>query len=78
VDGRGTRRLAKTFDRKADAQLFEAELKRRRALGDLTLIAARRQTVDELALDWYELHARPNLAHNTLVKYVRILRERAA
>ena len=71
--GRGSTRLAKTFDRKRDAELFEADIRRRKALGELALLDGRRQTLDDLARDWYELYAAPNLAANTLNKYRRML-----
>lgn len=70
--GRGSPGRSKTFDRKADAELFETEVRRRKALGQLAAFGAR-GTVDDLARDWYELHAAPNLADNTLGKYRRIL-----
>lgn len=71
--GRGSPRLSKTFDRKADAELFESEMKRRKAFGELATLGARRQTLDELARDWWELYAEPNLAEHTLAKYRRLL-----
>lgn len=50
-------------------------MKRRKALGDLSALVGREQNLDDLARDWYELHAEPNLADNTLEKYRRMLRQ---
>ncbi len=72
--GRGSRLRSKSFARKADALAFDADIKRRKALGDLSALVAREQTLDELARDWYRLYAQPNLAENTLEKYRRVLR----
>jgi len=74
IGGRGSARWTKTFARKADAVAFDADVKRRKALGDLSALVAREQSLDELARDWYHLYAEPNLADNTLGKYRRVLR----
>jgi integrase len=73
VAGRGSARRQRTFDRKRDAQLFEAEIRRRKALGELALLEAANRTVAELAREWWDKHARPNLATWTLTKYARML-----
>ena len=74
MGGRGSARGTRTFARKSDALAFDADVKRRKALGDLSSLVARDQSLDELARDWYELYAAPNLADNTLGKYRRVLR----
>ena len=48
-------------------------MKRRKAFGELATLGARRQTLGELARDWWELYAEPNLAEHTLAKYRRLL-----
>ena len=73
--GRGSRLRSKSFARKKDAMAFDADVKRRKALGDLSTLVARDQTLDDLAGDWYEFYAEPNLADNTLIKYRRALRD---
>jgi len=68
--GRGTRRLAKTFDRKGDAERWEARMRRQRQLGappeeqDVTLA--------EFIEDYWRLHAVPNLAASTRASYLNI------
>jgi hypothetical protein len=60
--GRGSRQRSRTFARKKDADIFEAEVKRRRALGELTLLEAGNKQVRELAERWWATYALPNLA----------------
>jgi len=74
MGGRGSARASRTFARKSDALAFDADVKRRKALGELSSLIAREQTLDDLARDWYKLYAEPNLADNTLGKYRRVLR----
>ncbi|MBA2581318.1 MAG: tyrosine-type recombinase/integrase [Thermoleophilaceae bacterium] len=69
--GRGSRQHAQTFKRKGDADLFDAAIKRRKALGELALMEAGNRTVEELAVEWWEKYAKPNLARNTLGNYAR-------
>jgi integrase len=71
--GRGSPRRQRTFDRKADATTFEAEIRRRRALGELARFEQRNRTIEELAREWWRRYAVPNLAHWTLVGYERML-----
>lgn len=73
VAGRGSPRRQRTFARRDDARLFEAEVTRRRAMGDLATLGAPERTVAELALEWWARYAVPNLADNTLDKYERTL-----
>jgi integrase len=71
--GRGGRRRSRTFTRKSDARLFEAELTRRRALGEFAFLKSSSKRVDDLARDWWDLYAKPNLAYNTLAGYAPAL-----
>jgi integrase len=68
----GSRNRARTFDRKAEALAFEAEIRRRRLLGDLRPLDAGRQTLQEFAEDWWRLYALPNLAPSTLASYAAL------
>jgi integrase len=68
----GARNRARTFDRKAEALAFEAEIRRRRVLGDLRSLDAGRQTLQEFAEDWWRLYALPNLAPSTLASYASL------
>ena len=71
--GREGRRRSRAFARKRDAQLFEAELRRRRALGEFAFLEASNKRVEDLARDWWEIYAKPNLAYNTLAGYAPAL-----
>jgi integrase len=68
----GARNRARTFDRKADAVAFEAEVRRRRVAGDLRPLEAGRETLQEFAEEWWRLHALPNLARTTLASYASL------
>ena len=71
--GRGGRRRSRTFARRSDARLFEAELIRRKALGEFAFLNASNKRVEDLARDWWEIYAKPNLAYNTLAGYAPAL-----
>lgn len=65
----GERNRSRTFDRKADAQRFDAEVTRRRQLGSLASLAAGRETLDEFVTKtWAPTHA-PTLSANTRRDY---------
>jgi integrase len=68
----GTRNRSRTFDRKADAVAFEAEVRRRRVAGDLRRLEAGRETLEEFAEEWWRIYALPNLARNTLASYAAL------
>jgi integrase len=71
--GRGGRRRSRTFARRSDARLVEAELLRRKALGEFAFLEASNKRVEDLARDWWEIYAKPNLAYNTLAGYAPAL-----
>ena len=71
--GRGSARRRKRFERKADAETFEIDVKRRQRLGELGELQAASQTVSELAHDWFDLYVIPNLASRTQRDYARLL-----
>lgn len=57
------------FNRKTDAVLYDAEVKRRKQLGDLHTLTANRQTLAQFAEEWFQLYAIPNLAEATQRSY---------
>jgi integrase len=67
----GGRRHGRTFDRLADARVFETEIRRRRQLGGL-LSADLDITLERLAAEWWVLHVEPNLAASTQLHYARV------
>jgi integrase len=73
VAGRDSPRRKRIFDRKSDADRFEAEIRRRKALGELALFEQRNRSVEELATEWWAKYAVPNLADWTLKGYERML-----
>ena len=65
----GDRNRSRDFDRKRDAEAFDAEVRRRRRLGDLDLLDAGRETLADFAREWWKVYAEPNLAAKTLRMY---------
>src|SRR4051794_4600042 len=63
---------AKVLGRKRDAEAFDAELKRRRRLGELGLLEAGNERLVDFAQDWWQLYAEPNLAQSTLRVYAQL------
>jgi hypothetical protein len=59
----------RTFDQLRDAHRFESDVRRRKQLGELGLLDAGRQTLDDLGRDWWRLHGEPNLARKTKQVY---------
>jgi len=70
----GRQNRVRTFDLLRDAQRFESDVRRRKQLGDLAALDAGRQTLDDLARDWWKLHAEPNLARKTREIYLGVWR----
>ncbi|MBE2317805.1 tyrosine-type recombinase/integrase family protein [Solirubrobacter sp. CPCC 204708] len=67
--GRGSAERSRTFTRKSDAQHFEDELRRRRRLGELGLLIASKETLDEYVTGtWAPTHL-PTLAPATAKVY---------
>src|SRR5918999_4062868 len=62
----GGRHRSRVFDRKADAEDFQAEVRRRKRLGTLTHLHAGDQLLADFGVEWWRLHARPNLQQSTL------------
>jgi Phage integrase, N-terminal SAM-like domain len=57
------------FDRKREAEAWDAEVRRRKRLGSLGLLDAGRETLDDFAREWFASYAIPNLAKNTQKAY---------
>ena len=72
TNGRGSERRIWTFDRKRDADVFEAQLRQRRAVGDLQLLPVD-ETLAELQADWLRYDALLNLQRRTLEDYAAVL-----
>jgi integrase len=69
--GRGTQRLSRTFDRKADAETWAAQARRLRQLGQP--ITRREPVTLEKFIDTYwTIHAEPNLAKTTRASYLNV------
>jgi integrase len=63
---------AKVLGRKRDAEAFDAELKRRRRLGELGLLDAGNERLADFGQDWWKLYAEPNLSKSTLRVYAQL------
>jgi hypothetical protein len=70
-DGQG-RAHSRVVGRKADAVMFDAELKRGKRLGT-TMVANTRETLSEFSRVWWDRHAKPNLQRHTLEHYASML-----
>jgi integrase len=62
----------KTFDRVADARVFEAKIPTPKRTGDLAELDAGTETLAEFWEEWWQLHAQPNLERATLELYGRM------
>lgn len=72
VGGRDSKRLSKTFDRKADAELWVAEMRRRKQLGEAVEPTAGTQRLDEFIETYWVMHAVPNLEQKTRDNYAHV------
>jgi integrase len=68
----GGRHRSRVFDRKADAEDFQADVRRRKQLGTLTQLHAGDQLLADFGVEWWRLHAEPNLQESTLRRYSRM------
>ena len=64
---------SRVIGRKRDAEASDAEVKRRKRLGQLAQMDAGTQTVEHFAKEWWELYAVPNLTLGTRKTYAAIL-----
>lgn len=63
---------SRVIGKKRDAEAFDADVKRRKRLGQLAQMDAGRQSVAEFADEWWELHAVPNLTPGTRKNYATV------
>lgn len=63
------RNRSKVLGRKRDAEAFDAEVRRRRRIGELALMDAGQETLADFGEEWWRLYAEPNLAKTTLKVY---------
>jgi integrase len=70
----GGRQCSRLFDRKSDAVAFDTELRRRRQLGQVAgaVLRPKQVTFGELVVDYWRLHAIPNLSKNTRCHYRQV------
>ncbi len=65
----GVHKRSRAFSRKRDADSFDADLRRRKRLGDLDLLDAGRQTLHDFAREWWKVYADPSLSLKTRSVY---------
>ena len=68
----GGRNRSRTFDRKSDAEDFQAEVRRRKRLGTLAHLHSGEELLADFAVEWRRMHARPNLQRSTLERYSQV------
>lgn len=68
----GTHNRSKVLGRKRDAEAFDAEIRRRRRLGELGLMDAGNETLAQFGEEWWRLYAEPNLSRSTLRVYAML------
>jgi integrase len=72
--GRGSTKRKRTFDRRRDAELFEASLRRARQLGQLASeVIGSNATLEEFLIEWWDTYAITHLRPNTLASYTTLL-----
>jgi integrase len=69
-DGQHHRSLS--FERKRDAEAFEAKIRLSKRQGDLADLDAGRQRLVDFAQEWHERYAEGNLERNTLLSYASV------
>jgi integrase len=72
VGGRESRRLSRTFDRKADAEQWALDVRRRKQLGEAIESNAGTQRLDEFIETYWVMHAIPNLETTTRNNYAHV------
>ena len=68
----GARNRSRSFDRKRDAEGFDAEQRRLRQTGDLAALEPDRATLQEFAGEWMRLYVIPTLAPQTRRLYAQM------
>lgn len=66
------RMYSKTFDRKADAEAFEAKVKLAKRRGDLADLDAGKETLERFIAEWWKLYAEPRLSPKTCRLYASL------
>src|SRR4051794_11008694 len=66
------RERSKVLGRKADAQLFDAEITRRKRVGTLPMLDAGQETLGEFVERWWALYARTQLSEKTRRTYASL------
>jgi integrase len=68
----GGRNRSKVLGRKRDAEAFDAEITRRKRIGELAQLDAGKEPLAQFGEEWWRLYAEPNLARSTLKGYASI------
>jgi integrase len=72
--GRGSVKRKRTFDRRKDAEFFEASLRRARQLGQLSSeVIGSGATLEEFLVEWWDTYAVTHLRPGTLATYTYLL-----
>jgi hypothetical protein len=72
--GRGSTKRKRTFDRRRDAELFEASVRRARQLGQLASeVIGSNATLEEFLVEWWDTYATTHLRPNMLATYTTLL-----
>ncbi len=66
------RERSRTFDSRADAKAFEGKVRTLKRSDGLAQLDAGTETFAELAAEWWELYAKPNLERATLTNYASV------
>jgi integrase len=69
----GNRNRSKVLGRKRDAEAFDAEVRRRRRLGELAMQERGKESLAEFVQEWYAKYAVPNLEPKTIDLYEWLL-----
>jgi integrase len=68
----GGRNRSKVLGRKRDAEAFDADITRRKRIGELAQLDAGKEPLAQFGEEWWRLYAVPNLARSTLKGYASI------
>jgi integrase len=68
----GSVQRSRDFARKSEADAFDLEVRRRAQAGELGILEEGKQKLADLAAEWWETYAEPNLAPKTLVMYASL------
>lgn len=69
----GGQNKSRTFDRRRDAEDFDAAIRLRKRAGGVMAISAGDQELADFVADWWTVHAEPNLRRSTLEQYAMLL-----